>query len=110
VVAVIPDLFFATRVQAQVARLGGEVRFVPSQEELGPLLQEVRPRLVLVDLSARGWDPAAAIAAAKAGGADRVVAFGPHKDLAARSGALAAGADRWVANQRLLESLQELLG
>ncbi|HEX5414318.1 MAG TPA: response regulator [Chloroflexota bacterium] len=109
VVALIPDLFFATRAQSVVERSGGAVMIVGTLDELRAACDGERPDLVLVDLAARGVDAGAAIRAAKERGAE-VIAFGPHKDLAARATALEAGADEWVTNQRLLEVVRERAG
>jgi CheY-like chemotaxis protein len=108
-IALAPDLFFASRIQNVAERLGTSAAIARDVAELERLVADVRPDLVLIDLGARGLDPSEAIRTAKARGARRVVAFGPHKDLAARSAALAAGADRWLTNQRLPESLRDLL-
>ena len=108
VIALIPDLFFATRVRSVSERSGVEATIVGTIDELRTALDETSSNLVLVDLSARGIDASAAIRLAKERGAT-VIAFGPHKDLAARASALEAGADEWVTNQRLLEVLGERL-
>lgn len=107
-VALIPDLFFATRVRSVAERNGIDATVVGTIDELRTALDEKSPNLVLVDLAARGIDVGAAVHLAKERGA-RVIAFGPHKDLAARAAALEAGTDEWVTNQRLLEVLGERL-
>ena len=107
-VALVPDLFFATRVRAVSERSGVEASIVGTVDELRKVYEEKSPDLVLVDLAARGVDVGAAIREARERGA-KVIAFGPHKDLAARATALEAGADEWVTNQRLLEVLAERL-
>lgn len=57
---------------------------------------------VIVDLTARGYDGIAAIAAAAAAGRS-VLAVGQHDDRAARQRALAAGAVRVLAYRRMFE-------
>jgi CheY-like chemotaxis protein len=109
-VAVVSDLFFASRLSSLADRSGVRLLFASSPGQLEDLLTQTRPSLVLVDLANRSLDAAAAIRRAKGAGTPLVLAFGPHKDLEARSSALAAGADRWVTNQRLLETLGELFG
>ncbi len=67
------------------------------------------PALVLIDLGARGLDLAGAVRSARVAGAGLVVAYGQHKDVAARRRALDAGCDRWLPNSRVFETLPELI-
>ncbi len=57
---------------------------------------------VIVDMTARAYDPIAAIALARAAGRP-VLAVGQHDDVALRRRALAAGADRVHPYRRLFE-------
>jgi DNA-binding NarL/FixJ family response regulator len=63
---------------------------------------------VIVDLTARAYDPVAAISLAHAAGRP-VLAVGQHDDLALRRRALAAGADRVHPYRRLFEDGPRLL-
>ena len=63
----------------------------------------------IVDLTARGYDGIAAIAAAVAAGLS-VLAVGQHDDRDARQRALAAGADRVLAYRRVFEDGPGLIG
>jgi len=56
----------------------------------------------IVDLTARSYDPFAAIERAVSAGA-RVLAVGPHDDVEQRKRALARGADRVLAYRKLFE-------
>ena len=58
--------------------------------------------LAIIDLTARAYDPLTAIERARSLGA-RVMAIGPHDDLALRKRALARGADRVLAYRKLFE-------
>jgi DNA-binding response OmpR family regulator len=58
--------------------------------------------LAIVDLTARAYDPMAAIERAVASGA-RVLAIGQHDDVEQRKRALARGADRVLAYRKLFE-------
>lgn len=109
VLGVVPDLFFGSRISSLARQYGRSVEFARSIGEVERFLAGHQPRLVLVDLGARGIDAREVIRLARNANVEYVVAFGPHKDVVARQGALAAGADRWVTNQRLLEALAELL-
>ena len=67
-------------------------------DRLARLLAEA----VIVDLTARNYDPIAAVErSAKAG--RRVLAVGQHDDLALRKRALAAGAERVFAYRKMHE-------
>ena len=56
----------------------------------------------IIDLTARSYDPLAAIERARSLDA-RVLAVGPHDDLDLRKRALARGADRVLAYRKLFE-------
>ncbi|HUX87756.1 MAG TPA: hypothetical protein VMW65_12200 [Chloroflexota bacterium] len=110
VLALAPDLFFASRMRSLSEAAGRSIQVVDSLVRLEAELTAHRPSLVLIDLGARGIDAPAAVRLAKQAGALQVIAFGPHKDLDARAAALAAGADRWLSNQNLLMTFASLLG
>lgn len=107
--ALAPDLLFASRIRSLVGSATGSLRLARSDAEFKQALAEQLPRLALIDLNARGVDGAAAVRLAKAAGVPRVVVFGPHRALGLRAAALEAGADRWVTNQRLSEALADEL-
>ena len=107
VLALGADLLFASRLESIVTRAGANFATARSAEELRTRLDS--PTLVLIDLGARGLDLAAAVQSAREAGARVVVAYGPHKDVAARRRALDAGCDRWLANSKLFETLPDLL-
>jgi CheY-like chemotaxis protein len=112
ILALIPDLWFLSRVQAAAAERGARVVSVRRAERLAAAATATPPALVIVDMGTgtRGQDWAAAIGAVKAlPGAAPVVAFGPHVDAAAQAAARAAGADRVLSNSRLTETLPDLL-
>jgi CheY-like chemotaxis protein len=75
-------------------------------------LTQLRPVLILVELSSQAIPWAHWIAAAKASPATRripVIGFGPHTDLELRQRAIDAGCDAVVAKSRLLSGLPELI-
>ena len=105
VLALVPDLFFASRIDAVATSMGKSLLVVRSQSDFDRALDEHHPRLILIDLGARGIDAESAIHAGKRFGTARLMVFGPHLDVSARAAALGAGADHWVTNQRLVETL-----
>jgi CheY-like chemotaxis protein len=108
----VPDLMFGTQIEGVLERLGYEAELVGDADALARRAREAAPALVLVDLAARGVDVPAAIRALKADAATQgipVVAFGPHLDAAAQEAARAAGADAVVANSKLAFDLPGLV-
>ena len=107
VLAVIPDLFFATRVAA-TAKLGGiELELVSPQEAPGRAA-ESPPTLVIIDLHAK--DAVALVSALKrAAPAPPVVGFFSHVEIALRNEALAAGADAVLPRSQFVGKLAALL-
>jgi hypothetical protein len=73
-------------------------------------LESAAPKVdgVIVDLTARAYDPIVAIALAHTAGLP-VLAAGQHDDLALRRRALAAGADRVHPYRRLFDDGPRLL-
>jgi|SRR5579883_2048324 DNA-binding response OmpR family regulator len=110
ILALEPDLFFSSRLRSLSESMGRSIQIVDSLARFEAEVVAHRPSLVLIDLGASRIDAPAAVRSAKKQGVPLIVVFGPHKDLAARAAALAAGADRWLTNQNLLTSLTSLLG
>jgi CheY-like chemotaxis protein len=110
VVAVVPDLFFATRIAGSAARLGVALE----QPGPGDALEVIRrhpPDLVLLDLHATG-EPLALARALRADPATRsvpIVGFYAHVDQALRTAALAAGVDQALPRSAFTARLPALL-
>jgi hypothetical protein len=94
------DLVWADRLSRSVEAAGGEPARAKTAAELDRAL--VRADHAIVDLSARAYDPLAAIERARSLGA-RVLAVGPHDDVELRKRAFAAGADKVLAYRKLFE-------
>jgi hypothetical protein len=95
------DVIWATRLWRSVQEAGGLPKGARRVDVLEGLI-EAGARLAIVDLTARGYDPVDAVAAAVAAGA-RVLAVGQHDDVELRKQAIAAGADRVYAYRKLFE-------
>jgi DNA-binding NarL/FixJ family response regulator len=108
VVALVDDLMVRSRIEAAAAG-DAEVSFPRDADQLVARL-DPPPDLILVGLAATRlpW-PELIRAARQAAPTVPVIAFGPHRDLALRSRALEAGADRVLANSALMVALPELL-
>ena len=94
------DLVWADRLARSTEAAGGE----PARAKTAPSLDRalVCADHAIVDLSARDYDPIAAIERARSSGA-RVLAVGPHDDVPLRKRAFAAGADKVLAYRKLFE-------
>jgi len=101
VAIVAEDLIWSTRLSRLVEGAGASALVLRSVEELEAAVRG-RARCVVVDLTARTYDPLVAVSTAAAGGAS-VLAVGPHDDHAARKEALAAGAVRVLAYRKLAD-------
>jgi hypothetical protein len=104
------DLLFGSRIAATAERAGASFVRVEAPIEL-PSAEIVD--LLLVDWGDRapGWGAALAAwnAVPTPGVRPRIVAFGPHTDLAAHADANDAGVGPMVARSRLLALLGEML-
>ncbi len=107
VLAVIPDLFFATKVAATAKAGGVELELVAPQHAAARMA-EAPPTLVIVDLHAA--DAVVLVAALKAAAAAvPVVGFFSHVETALRRDALAAGADAALPRSQFVSKLAALL-
>jgi hypothetical protein len=107
VVAVTPDLMFATRVCEAASRSGLPCLRIDSPAELPPA-----PELeaVIVDWAERAPEWAADLRAWQASGspAPPLILAGPHRDLEAHAAAAAAGLGPMWARSALFRRLPEL--
>jgi hypothetical protein len=101
VVILADDVIWATRLWKSVQAAGGLPKGARRVDVLEGLI-EAGARLAIVDLTARGYEPVDAVAAAVAAGA-RVLAVGQHDDVELRKLAIAAGAERVYAYRKLFE-------
>lgn len=96
------DLIWADRLARAATDASATPTRVTSEAALTKALASAGATHVIVDMTARAYDPLAAIAAASAAGA-HVLAVGQHDDVEARKRALAAGAQRVLAYRKLFE-------
>jgi ActR/RegA family two-component response regulator len=94
------DLVWADRLARAVEAAGAEPARAKTAPELDRAL--VCADFAIVDLTARAYDPIVAIERARSSGA-RVLAVGPHDDVALRKRAFVAGADKVLAYRKLFE-------
>lgn len=110
VVAVVPDLFFATRIASTAAQLGVTLE-APTRAEALATIRRQPPDLIILDLQAPG-DPMSLARALKADPVTRnvtIVGFYPHVEGALREAALAAGVDLVLPRSAFTVRLPALL-
>jgi DNA-binding response OmpR family regulator len=111
ILALEKDLFFAVKMRDTLRHHGIEVKTVRTlsafEQSLTPEDTE-KPALVIVNTATTGVDWEAAIRQARAANYP-VLAFGSHMDLEARAKALAAGAQRVVANSKFTSDMPGLV-
>ncbi len=94
------DLIWADRLARAVRTAGAEPVPARTAVELDDALADAD--MAIVDMTARAYDPLAAIERARSVGA-RVLAVGQHDDHDLRKRALASGAERVYAYRKLFE-------
>src|SRR5436190_12123104 len=107
VLAVVPDLYFATRIAATAKAAGVALELVSPQRVVAKLTE---PGVSLVIVELQGRDALALIAELKrAAPAIPVVGFGPHVEAALLRDAKSAGADAVLPRSQLAGKLPSLL-
>jgi DNA-binding NarL/FixJ family response regulator len=108
-VAVLPDLFFATRVRTAAIHLGVALDLVAARE-LAETCRKEPADLAIVDLADEGAVAAIeALAAVTPRPCARLVAFGAHVDRERLAAARAAGADDVMPRSLFTARLPALL-
>ena len=110
VYALVPDLFFMSKIGATATQLGLIVEELRPNRAITACRNEP-PDLLLIDLHAEG-DPLEVVRVLKANDgtkAIRIVGFYSHVDQALREAALRAGADQVLPRSAFVVKLAELL-
>jgi hypothetical protein len=102
VVALVPDLIDASRIEVGITRAGASVEFVSGAAEL--VGASVGAALVIVDLQAPD-----AIDALRSVSTARTLAYGSHVDRVRLEQARAAGCDHVLARSALFRTLPSLV-
>lgn len=113
VAAACADLLFAARIRDAAAAAGRSVTLFTARDDVAGRVRAEQPALVIIDLDARWLDGVGVIAALKGAAgtaAIPVVAFASHVRAEVLAAARAAGADRVLARSGFVRQLPELLG
>jgi DNA-binding response OmpR family regulator len=111
ILALEKDLFFSVKMRDTLSHYNIEVKTVrnlPAFEESLKAKGDEDFTLAIVNTAITGVDWETAIRKARAAGL-KVLAFGSHMDLEARSKALEAGAQRVVANSKFTSDMPGLV-
>lgn len=109
VLAVVPDLFFAAKIDATARAAGASLAFVPLAQALERCAAEAPARLLL-DLHAPGApELARALHEDARTRTVRVTGFYSHVDAERRAAAIAAGVDDVLPRSAFVARLPELL-
>jgi PleD family two-component response regulator len=111
-VAVLDDMFFASKIREAAKASGVDVEFIKSEFALHAFNPSAPPSLVIVDLANKNMAPLDIIGRIKSSdnfGKARVIGYLPHvaKELAAR--VLHAGYDQVLPRSRLSRELPNIL-
>ncbi|HUH14111.1 MAG TPA: response regulator [Longimicrobiales bacterium] len=110
--AFVGDLIFASRVRGAAQAVGVAAEVLQSPDKVLERARSRRPPLILVDVEARGGAGVELVRRLKEEPATAdvpVVAFASHRNTAAIEAARAAGADRVLARSAFVKALPELL-
>lgn len=112
VLAVVDDMFFASKIRATAESVGVEVTFLRSIEKLVEKAREVKPALIVVDLHNTKLDSMALAVDLKADGevqAIPLLGFFSHVQAELQRNAVAAGFDKVIPRSVFARDLGQIL-
>lgn len=112
VLAAVDDLMFSSRISTAAKAVGTPIRFTRSPQAVLDAAREALPALIILDLNSARTQPLEIVAALKADpalAAIPTVGFVSHVDAAAIAAARAAGVDRILARSAFVQELPDLL-
>lgn len=112
VIAVVDDMFFASKIRAAAEALSVEISFPRNMEALIGKMREAAPQLILVDLHNQRLDPVALATELKSDeqlAAIPLLGFFSHVQMELQRNAIAAGYDRVVPRSVFARDLPQIL-
>jgi CheY-like chemotaxis protein len=112
VLAIVDDMFFASKIRATGEAIGVTLSFPRSQELLLQKAREATPDLILIDLHHQRFDPLEAAARLKADPelrGIRLLAFFSHVQTDLQHSAVAAGVDQVIPRSVFSRDLAMIL-
>ncbi len=112
VLAVVDDLFFATKIETVARQVDAMVAFARDEDQLTLLIENEIPGLIIIDLNCRSLVPIEAIRRLKSDvrlAAVPVIGFFSHVQVELERAAREAGCDRILARSAFSSKLPEIL-
>jgi CheY-like chemotaxis protein len=112
ILAVVDDMFFASKIRATAEALGVAISFPRTREALLQKAREARPDLILIDLHHQRFDPVEAAASLKENAelkAIPLLGFFSHVQTELHHSAVAAGVDQVVPRSVFSRDLAMIL-
>jgi CheY-like chemotaxis protein len=110
VIAVVDDMFFASKIRATAEALGVNVSFPRSKDAVIEKLQQGQPDLILMDLHNQKIDPVELAKEIKTQEeAVTLLGFFSHVEVELQQHALSAGFDRVIPRSVFARDLAEIL-
>ncbi len=112
VIAVVDDMFFASKIRATAEASGVEISFARSKEAVIEKVREIKPALVVIDLHNQKVDPvdlAADLKADEQTSEIPLIGFCSHVHTDLQKNALAAGFDQVLPRSVFSRDLARLL-
>lgn len=113
IIAVVDDMFFASKIRAVAEAIGAEITFPRSLEALVQKARAVKPQLIVVDLHNQKIDPATLATDLKADDELQkipLLGFFSHVQTQLQQDALKAGFDQVVPRSVFARDLPRILG
>jgi PleD family two-component response regulator len=112
VIAVVDDLFFASKIRTVAETVGVEISFPRSTEALVRQAREAKPKIIIVDLHNQKLDPVALAAELKSDNELRAIpllGFFSHVQTELQRNAITAGFDQVIPRSAFARDLAKLL-
>ena len=112
VIAVVDDMFFASKIRAVAEAVGVDISFPRSSEALVNKARETAPQLILIDLHHQKLDPVALATELKSDETLRtipLIGFFSHVQTELQRNALAAGFDQVLPRSAFTRDLAQIL-
>jgi len=112
IIAVVDDLFFASKIRGTGEQVGARVHFVKSIDAAISKARDDAPAVVLVDLNASGCDPEELARAFKSDddlNAIPLLGFFSHVQTELQQAAVSAGFDRVMPRSAFTKNLSQIL-
>jgi DNA-binding NarL/FixJ family response regulator len=109
IIAVIDDMFFASKIRAVAEAVGVEISFPRTREALVEKARATKPRLIIIDLHNQKIDPIELAAEFKANDEVRLLGFFSHVHTELQKNALAAGFDQVIPRSVFARDLPKIL-